>query len=296
MLDSLTLEELDSMQLPLLIYFSLILIVVSKDQNSKDPEWIIDVKPSIEGPSGSTITVQCSFSYPERYRSSDVQVYWKKRGTSICSESDNDKRAFVYHPNSTCVHDDYKGKTELTGDQNQGNCSLKIQNVSKNEPMIYLRISVRNENYSFFSSPVSISVTGNTAVDTRYPTGPEFLPTESSEAAATGEPPQDSKIMYMATFIPVIVVILIVAVILFTVKCKRSQAFTREESKYYANFSRTSSDTTQRKSSGMNVEQTLTEQKVIDEPVYINLQAPTTEMQQDTDHNDHVYGNVDYSK
>lgn len=262
--------------------FSLVLILLSAGLNSEGLPWSINVTQIYQEPPGSDMVIRCSFTYPEEHHTEDVQVYWKKPGTSVCSKNDKDKQAFISHTNATCVDDHYRGRTKLIGNQREGNCSLAISNVTRNEKNIYLRVFAKNQNYSFIKNFVSIEIKGN-------PTVTSILDTM---LVMTEEPPNDSKTIYAAIFAPVAALVLLVAGILVAVKYKRSQTFTREESGYYANCSRSSPHPAEGKPPGMKVKEALTEQKVIEEPVYINLEAPRTEMQQD--HVDHVYGNVDY--
>lgn len=281
------------MLLPWSIGLSLVLTAASGGLNSSDVGWDVHVRHNYQKPPGSNLRILCNFTYPKEYRTKDVRVYWKKPGRSVCSKDDMDKEAFIFHTNSTCVHDHYKGRTRLTGDPARGDCTLLIMNVTETEPKIYLRVSVMNENFSFTDNSVSISVLGGAAVtsdpEARYPTG---LP------LPTIEPKEDQKVKLVpvAIVVPVVVVVLLVAGILFTVRRKRSMSFTREESGYYANFSRASADATQRTLKDMKAEQTLSPPKAIDEPVYVNLEAPQTETLQAPDQPNHIYGNVDYTK
>ncbi|CAN9514362.1 unnamed protein product [Ophioblennius macclurei] len=253
------------MQASLFIVFTLVSILVA---NSNDENWQIDVNRRFQEPSGSTIIIQCNFSYPMKYYTPDVKVYWKMDGTSNCSRTEKDKRAFVYHKKPECIHKDYRGKTDLIGDPARGNCTLMIRDVVKNESKIYMRIYARNQSYSFSMFGVNITVTDAAIVP------------------------------HVAIAVPVVVVVVVVVILVagitLAVKRKRSRSFTREESGYYANFSRFSADVPPRKLSDMTAEQKLTEPKVIDEPVYVNLEAPTTAMSHDP--NEHLYGNVDYTK
>ncbi|XP_026227531.1 uncharacterized protein LOC113169939 isoform X2 [Anabas testudineus] len=119
---------------------------------------------------------------------------------------------------------------------------------------------------------------------------------------ATNEPPSaaTSTTVHVATFVPVsaLVIIIIVSGIICYIKCKRSQTFTREESGYYANFSRASSN--QAKSETLckiHEDVKLPEPTVIDEPVYVNTEVTAAApMAQSLDHKESIYANVDYSK
>ncbi|TDH11983.1 hypothetical protein EPR50_G00066380 [Perca flavescens] len=89
--------------------------------------------------------------------------------------------------------------------------------------------------------------------------------------------------LYMAIFIPVaaLLIIIVVVAIIFCIKKRRSQSFTREESGYYENVSRASSNQAKREESCIKQDNnTLSEVKAIDEPVYINIEAIPSQMDQ----------------
>lgn len=109
---------------------------------------------------GSDVTINCMFDYPTKEHTDNVQVYWKKRERSTFKISDNDKNAFVFHPNDTFVLEKYRGKTTLIGNPAEKNCSLLISGITENEPNIYVRVISKVDNYSFVKDFVSISLSG----------------------------------------------------------------------------------------------------------------------------------------
>lgn len=124
-----------------------------------DQGWKLNVSKSITVEKGSNVTIHCLFSYPEKHHTPDVKVYWKTAGTSVCAKTDNDKAAFVFHPNQTCVLPEFTGRTRLIGNENSGNCSLQILNITKEQSM-YVRIIAKGDQYSFKKERVIISLKG----------------------------------------------------------------------------------------------------------------------------------------
>lgn len=122
--------------------------------------WNVSVPESISTTVGSDVTIPCTFTYPKMYHTDNVQVYWKKKVRSSFNTYDKDRNAFIYHPNSTFVLENYKTKTEITGDKAKGNCSMMIFNISDSDKDIYVRIIAKGDNYSFLKNPVSIFVKG----------------------------------------------------------------------------------------------------------------------------------------
>ncbi|CAK6960438.1 sialic acid-binding Ig-like lectin 10 [Scomber scombrus] len=283
------------MKLQVLVELSLILSLVS---NSKGLEWEVIVNKTINATSCGNVTVPCTFKYPDRHRTENVQLYWKLFQPSNFTTDDNDKNAFLFHENKTFVVEEYRGRTRLVGDKKQRNCSLEITNITANETKIYLRI-IAKDNYSFINYPVSIILSGvkpdiiNQNI-TQDITSPPFTTTQAETS---------SSVPWYIIFIPVTAISLIIIFVIGIVcyKLKRSKSFTREDSGYYANFSRASSNQAKRKELGKKQDNTeLPELKAFDEPVYINLEAPAGQMEQHMDqsigHTDNIYANMDYSQ
>lgn len=123
-------------------------------------DWKIHVTRSINATFGSNVTIACNFTYPLKYHTENVEVYWKKRVKPDFDINDADKNAFVFHTNDTFVLEKYRTKTKLIGDKTHGNCSLRIQNIVDNEPGIYVRVIGKGEKFSFKKDCVTISVSG----------------------------------------------------------------------------------------------------------------------------------------
>ncbi|KAM4580516.1 uncharacterized protein PAE49_005334 [Odontesthes bonariensis] len=288
-----------------LITLGLILTLVSCSNGQK---WGITVERHITEQRGANLTILCHFTYPTAQHTKDVKVYWKTQGKSECSKNDNDRSAFVFHPQDSCVVPKYRGKTKLIGDKLKGNCSLLITDIREGEPGIYVRISGLNDSYSFKQNPVSISLNGVAPVTF----GPAFtdsniFPTTPSQSVTT-MPTSDDHLVYLVIIPVLALLILIVAGIVVYRKHKsnntlgvispsRSGSSTHRDSGYYVNFSRTSS-----KPPESNVKSCKTldmkgnEQKAIDEPVYINFQKETNQISQSMDPIENIYANVDYTK
>ncbi|XP_039475164.1 uncharacterized protein LOC116335460 isoform X2 [Oreochromis aureus] len=283
------------MQLPGLIGFISVLILAC---NSKDKEWKINVERTITAQPESTVTIHCNFSYPQEYHTNNVTVLWKMssvKDQSKCKEA-NDKRAFVFHPNNDCVHEEYRNKTKLVGDRNKGNCSLQITNIRHSVQKIYVRIYVEDEKYSFIKDLVSVSFSINgTEASNPGTNSYTLLTTEPTITKANENDTSLATILSVAIPVAVLVVIiLLVAGIFIFIKYKRSRSVTREDSGYYANFSRALSNPPKREVTCDTQAKKLPEGKAIDDPVYINVKAPTGHMAPNSSSADNIYANVDY--
>ncbi|XP_047188158.1 uncharacterized protein LOC118300591 isoform X2 [Scophthalmus maximus] len=281
------------MKLRGLIDLCLILCLTS---NSNGQIWSINVTTHINATLGASMTIPCTFTYPKKHHTKDVQVYWKKPGKTKIKTSDNDKNQFVFHTNSTFVIEKYRGKTNLIGDKANGDCSLKIVNIMENEPKIYVRLVAKDQNYSFVNKPVSIFVSGAESINLgQGVTSPPLFTFEPTHIVTTLQ----TSYMYAAIFAPLLalLIITVVAAIFCHVRRKRSHSVTRVESGYYENFSGASSNQAKREASCENHEnKKLSELKVIDDPIYVNTEELTGHTDESTDQTHNVYGNVDYSK
>lgn len=120
--------------------------------------WTITVEQRrFETTRGTDLKIPCTFTHPSGQQ--NVQIYWKTNGTSECSKKDNDKQAFVYHYNPSCVLPNYQHKTSLIGDITKGNCSLEIRNIQQSD-IIYVRVSTDEDKYSFKNNYVTIQLHG----------------------------------------------------------------------------------------------------------------------------------------
>uniref|UniRef100_A0A8C7CR58 Ig-like domain-containing protein n=1 Tax=Oncorhynchus kisutch TaxID=8019 RepID=A0A8C7CR58_ONCKI len=84
--------------------------------------WTADVPKSVSGLRGSCIVIPCSFNYPEPEKK-------PSKFTGIWFKGTHDT---IYHPDSSNIIKDYRGRTELVGDLRQKNCSLRIDPLHDN--------------------------------------------------------------------------------------------------------------------------------------------------------------------
>ncbi|XP_029535117.1 sialoadhesin-like isoform X2 [Oncorhynchus nerka] len=112
--------------------------------------WTAEVPSSVSGLQGSPIVIPCSFNYskPEKKPSEFTGIWFK------------DKNEIIYHPDSSKIIQDYKGRTELVGDLRQKNCSLRIDplHCSDKGPFTF-RIEIKDhDKYLYKDNTVSIAV------------------------------------------------------------------------------------------------------------------------------------------
>ncbi|KAL3060442.1 hypothetical protein OYC64_014903 [Pagothenia borchgrevinki] len=279
-----------TMKLPSLIHLSLILMLTSEGHTDQD--WNVNVTRNIQAALGSNVSIDCSFTYPPNKSSENVKVYWKTFERSNFT-LDRDPDAFVFHPTETLVNEKYRGKTKLLGSVTQKSCSLFIFNFTDEQLQIYMRATGEGWMYSYRKDYVSISVSG-VVIPAIHASDTTNIAVSSTMATIQ----ESSSLMYTAICVPVaaLLIIICVAGIFFFLKNKRSQPLTREESGYYANFSRVSSNQAKRNASIKTQEnENTSELKAIDEPVYNNVEAPPGQMGQRMNHTENIYGNVDYS-
>lgn len=100
------------------------------------------------------------FSYPQENSRNRVEIFWKRWSKEKIVTNDRDKNQFIFHQNKSYIIEKYRERTKLIGKVKEGNCSLNIQNVTENEPKIYLRVNAAKDNYSFIQDYVSILVSG----------------------------------------------------------------------------------------------------------------------------------------
>nr|XP_057940881.1 myelin-associated glycoprotein-like isoform X2 [Doryrhamphus excisus] len=267
-------------------WFQLVLILILVT-NSKGETWGVNVTRSFTAERGKSVTIPCTFSVPPQEYHENIQLFWKVPVRSTFNTYDRDGNAFIFHPNRTFVLKEYQGKTELLGQRNgqPKNCTLRISHFMNNQLRIYLRIIGKTNNYTFGKNIVTISVSGKGVLDKAEP--------------VTG---QISQTLNIAIFVPLAALfILLASAAGFVVwrKQSRSQSLVRECSGYYANFSRASSNQATRKENCQKKDnKKLSDVKVIDEPVYINMQHPTGQLKPEVDqergHKESIYANVDH--
>ncbi|XP_020353238.1 myelin-associated glycoprotein-like [Oncorhynchus kisutch] len=115
--------------------------------------WTAEVPSSVSGLQGSPFVIPCSFNYskPEKKPSEFTGIWFK------------DKNEIIYHPDSSKISQDYKGRTELVGDVRQKDCSLKIDplHCSDKGPFTF-RIEIKDhDKYLYKDNTVSIAVSSS---------------------------------------------------------------------------------------------------------------------------------------
>ncbi|XP_029929282.1 uncharacterized protein LOC115374472 [Myripristis murdjan] len=279
------------MKLQPLFGLSLILILAS---NTNGQTWSVSISSDVTSTQTSDVIIRCNFTYPPKQQGGNLEVYWKLFQRSTFDTKDNDQNAFLFHPNETFVIEKYRGKTKLIGLKSKGDCSLKIQRIDGLGEPTYLRVTTGFDKYSFVKQPFNFNMSGSGV--TPVTIHPDIMVTAVSPEV-TEMSQQIRTTIYVATSVPIgaVLIILIVVGVVWCRKKKRSQSVTREESGYYANFSRASSQTNRGKSIKKQDPNQVSQPKVIDEPLYINVQSPPDQLGS-VDQADNVYANVDYSK
>ncbi|XP_057689717.1 uncharacterized protein LOC130914491 isoform X2 [Corythoichthys intestinalis] len=254
-----------------LIEFGVILILAS---HSNGQTWRLNVKQRIKAVNGTNLTIPCTFSYPPKYHMEKPQLFWKLLNKkSTFNTYDKDFNAFFYHPNKSFVEEKYQGKTTLV-QNNDSSCTLNIREFMDEELKIYFRIIAKGENYSFIRKFVTISQSGQDVRQVTFSTG-IAVPTSANI-------PQDERnrngfqTIFIATFIPLAAV-----VVILTAGFLIWKKHTRKEKKKQESI-------------------TLPDRKVVDEPVYINVQNAMghtdTHTARGMDNKDNIYENVHHAK
>ncbi|XP_074539101.1 uncharacterized protein LOC141800460 [Halichoeres trimaculatus] len=276
------------MQLIGLTEVTLILTLTFVSESLGNEEWTIKVDRTFHVPRGSDLTIPCRFDCPSC--DGKVSVFWKRRIGNNSDGNDNKKNEFVYHENESLVMDRYRHKTGLVKDaKDVKNCTLRIQNVTLSDENIYVRLETEKNKYSFFKKTVSIFVSEIPISETSTPT-PEAGTKKNNQN-------NSSAILYTAIFVPVsalMIIVILVGTFCF-IKQRRKQSFTREDSGYYANFSRPSSNNAKSEVSSKKIDN-LPEMNDVEDPVYVNVKDPVDRMDQNIDNTNNIYANVNYSR
>ncbi|XP_045069248.1 sialic acid-binding Ig-like lectin 13 [Coregonus clupeaformis] len=115
--------------------------------------WTAEVPSSVFGLQGSCIVIPCSFYYPEpKIKPSELTGIWFKGAYEV-----------IYHPDSSSIIKDYRGRTELVGDLRQKNCSLRIDPLHHSDkgPFTF-RLEIKDHSKaSYKDDTVSIAVSSS---------------------------------------------------------------------------------------------------------------------------------------
>ncbi|XP_067094221.1 B-cell receptor CD22 [Osmerus mordax] len=112
--------------------------------------WTAEVPSQVSALLGSCVVIPCSFNYPEpEKKSSEV--------TGIWAEKTLEK---IYHPDRSSVLQDYKERTQLVGDLQVKNCSLRIDPLHQSDTgPFHFRVEIKDyEKYSYVDNTVSIDI------------------------------------------------------------------------------------------------------------------------------------------
>ncbi|XP_062322143.1 B-cell receptor CD22-like [Osmerus eperlanus] len=160
------------------IAFSFFLRAVQTSASS----WTAEVPSPVSALLGSCVVIPCSFNYPEpQKKSSEVTGIWAKETLKK-----------IYHPDRSSVLQDFKNRTQLVGDLQVKNCSLRIDPLHQSDTgPFYFRVEIKDyEKYSYVDNRVSIDIKDNydCAYTSFFSKGLPELPTLSvSEEVRVGE-------------------------------------------------------------------------------------------------------------
>uniref|UniRef100_A0A8C1NKU3 Si:dkey-238d18.5 n=1 Tax=Cyprinus carpio TaxID=7962 RepID=A0A8C1NKU3_CYPCA len=99
-------------------------------------EWSAEMPKSVVGLSGSCVVIPCTFSYPANGKTyTEFTGVWYKGYYELT----------VYHTDTSKISDAFQGRTSLTGDLRQNDCSLKISSLSSSDtgPFMF-RIEIKD--------------------------------------------------------------------------------------------------------------------------------------------------------
>ncbi|XP_016116777.1 myelin-associated glycoprotein-like, partial [Sinocyclocheilus grahami] len=114
-------------------------------------EWSAEMPKSVVGLSGSCVVIPCTFSYPAKGKTyTEFTGIWYKGYYEF----------IVYHTDTSKISDTFKGRTSLTGDLLQNDCSLKISSLSSSDTGPFLfRIEIKDlDNFSYGQNQTSVTV------------------------------------------------------------------------------------------------------------------------------------------
>ncbi|XP_035289086.1 myelin-associated glycoprotein-like isoform X15 [Anguilla anguilla] len=124
--------------------------IYSNVLNVHAASWTAEIPKTISALLGSCVVVPCNFNYPDPPKKPPAM-------TGIWHMTDYQP---IYHPDSSKVMEEFRGRANLIGDLRRKNCSLRINHLKKkdNGPFIF-RIEIRDfDMYSYTENMVSIDV------------------------------------------------------------------------------------------------------------------------------------------
>ncbi|XP_060937103.1 sialoadhesin-like [Limanda limanda] len=112
--------------------------------------WTIDLPSTVKGHPGSCVVIHCSYNYPDD----------EKKATQFTGIWTDATNHVVYHPVKSNIAQQYRDRTELLGDIEHKNCSLKIDPLQQSDqgPFVF-RIEMANfDSASYRDHKVSITM------------------------------------------------------------------------------------------------------------------------------------------
>ncbi|XP_038850581.1 uncharacterized protein LOC120048567 [Salvelinus namaycush] len=278
------------------------MLILSQASGTSGVDWKADYPKVVFTNKGDDVTIPCNVTYPPSPSKEPIQAYWKRLGKTKLKINENDKNEFLYHPNNTFVIKSFQNRTNLTGNVTKGNCSLNIKRIEEGDmgPSYYLRIATGANNFSFINELVYINISGTSGTISIIPMDKSnTVDSTTTVPLATTELCEEalSTTIYIAITVPVVVVLLVAVLgsVWFFKYRKRSRFVTKQVSGYYANFTMTPMAKPERVKTTKKDDTQVPPPRVIDEPVYGNVQGPNDPMDS-MDQMDSVYANVDHAK
>ncbi|XP_026149251.1 myelin-associated glycoprotein isoform X2 [Mastacembelus armatus] len=123
---------------------------------SEASSWTVTVPQSVRGVLGSCVVISCKYDFP--HTTNKITGYtgiWYK-----------DTDQVIYHPQTSNIIENYRSRTELLGNLEQKNCSLKINSLQQSDQgSFYFRIEIGgHDKYTHSNHKVSITVDSEPAL------------------------------------------------------------------------------------------------------------------------------------
>ncbi|XP_059389714.1 myelin-associated glycoprotein-like [Carassius carassius] len=120
-------------------------------------EWSAEMPESVVGLSGSCVVIPCTFSYP-----ADGKTYTEFTGVWYKGYYE----LTVYHTDTSKISAAFQGRTSLTGDLRQNDCSLKISSLSSSDAGSFMfRIEIKDlDKYTYGKNITSVTVNETTEI------------------------------------------------------------------------------------------------------------------------------------
>ncbi|XP_053288953.1 B-cell receptor CD22 isoform X1 [Pleuronectes platessa] len=118
--------------------------------------WTINVPSTVKGHPGSCVVIHCSYNYPDN----------GKKATQFTGIWTDATHHVVYHPVKSNIAPQYRDRTEMLGNIEHKNCSLKIDPLQQSDqgPIVF-RIEMEHlDKFSYKDHQVSITMIGKVDV------------------------------------------------------------------------------------------------------------------------------------